>query len=719
MSNPDVIPFIPLLVQCMARPDQLAEGVKKLSANVWVRDVDRPTLAVLVPLLGRSLNERATTVQRQTVILISNLFKLVRSVDLAKQYAPILLPGVTRIAEGAAFPEIREFASEAKQSCENSMGGVDAAATNGTSSAAPPNSEDEALAYQELQQLFTKQNGGVEADVFAQIVLRYVSSGIASLVKDRNFDEATWQGTYLGPYLARFFDDITAKSIVTEAMKYWLEVDKVRNASDADEDDDGQGELITNLEFSLAYGGLLLLNHTVLKLRRGHRYGVCGANGAGKSTLLKAINRHQIDNWPEHLTTFYVEHDIDGVEDESSCYEFLLKDKHILKVGAKSEDIKRILTECGFDQDRQDTPVPRLSGGWKMRLALARAIVCKADLLLLDEPTNHLDTASIAWVESYLTSQKDVTVLVVSHDSGFLDNICTDIIHYESKRLVYYRGNLAKFVEKHPPAKSYYTLSASVVSFSFPPPGSLMGVRSKTRAILKMSDCTFTYPGSAKPSLYNVSCAVTLSSRVGVVGPNGAGKSTLIKLLTGDTVPDSGKVEKHPNLRVAYVAQHAFAHLEQHLEKTACQYIQWRYQDGHDRELTQKATRILSDEDKRLLDTPVEAKTGEKRFIEQLIGRQKLKKSYSYEIKWRGLEHKHNSWIPRERLFELGFAKLVQQFDDFEASREGSGSRELSLKTVRQALEELGLNGDLAQYNEIKGLSGGTSRLVEAGALLT
>ena len=149
----------------------------------------------------------------------------------------------------------------------------------------------------------------------------------------------------------------------------------------------------------------------------------------------------------------------------------------------------------------------------------------------------------------------------------FLDNVTTDIIHYESKKvgfmftsrtfgshlpwvwqLVYYPGNLSSFVEQHPEAKSYYTLAATSVKFSFPSPGSLMGVRSNTRAILKLSNCTFTYPGRSKPSLYNVSCALSLSryvsiqtylhltnslySRVGVVGPNGAGKSTLVKLLT-------------------------------------------------------------------------------------------------------------------------------------------------------------------------------------------
>ena len=94
---------------------------------------------------------------------------------------------------------------------------------------------------------------------------------------------------------------------------------------------------------------------------------------------------------------------------------------------------------------------------------------------------------------------------------SFLDTVTTDIIHYESKKLVYYHGNLSSFVESHPEAKSYYTLAATSVKFAFPPPGSLMGVRSNTRAILKMNSCTFTYPGRSTPSLYNVSCGLSLS----------------------------------------------------------------------------------------------------------------------------------------------------------------------------------------------------------------
>jgi len=91
-----------------------------------------------------------------------------------------------------------------------------------------------------------------------------------------------------------------------------------------------------------------------------------------------------------------------------------------------------------------------------------------------------------------------------------------------------------------------------------------------------------------------------------------------------------------------------------------------------------------------------------------IMGRQKLKKAFRYEIKWRGLDHKFNTWVPREDLLAKGFTKLVQQFDDLESSREGAGSRETTSQLVRKHLEDIGLDGDIAQYNEISGLSGGT-----------
>lgn len=240
-----------------------------------------------------------------------------------------------------------------------------------------------------------------------------------------------------------------------------------------------------------------------------------------------------------------------------------------------------------------------------------------------------------------------------------------------------------------------------------------------TRAIVRMTNVTYTYPRASKPSLHNVTCSLSLSSRVAVIGENGAGKSTLIKLLTGELMPQDGKVEKHPNLRIGYIKQHALEHVEMHLEKTPNQYLQWRYANGDDREVLMKQTRILTPEDKAQMEKPVDLGDGKGvRRIENLIGRQKYKKSFQYEVKWVGMLPKHNSQISRETLLELGFQKLVQEFDDHEASREGLGFRELSPKVISKHFDDLGLDPDIANHNEISGLSGGQKvKVVLAGAM--
>ncbi|KAJ8469483.1 hypothetical protein ONZ45_g16872 [Pleurotus djamor] len=143
--------------------------------------------------------------------------------------------------------------------------------------------------------------------------------------------------------------------------------------------------------------------------------------------------------------------------------------------------------------------------------------------------------------------------------------------------------------------------------------------------------------------------------------------------------------------------------IERHLEKTPIQYIQWRFQDGHDRELLEKVTRVLTPEEKVILDQDWVGRDGSKRKVEMIMGRQKLKKTFQYEIKWRGLDHRYNTWVPRDDLLAKGFIKLVQQFDDLESSREGAGSRDTAAHLVRKHLEDIGLDGDIAQYNEISG----------------
>ncbi|KAF7376297.1 hypothetical protein MSAN_00045100 [Mycena sanguinolenta] len=707
LANPDLTPHIPVLVKCMASPDTVAACIKALSSTTFVAEVTAPALAVLVPLLIRALNDRSMEVQRRTVVVIDNLVKLVRNPKVAALYLSPLVEGTERIAKGAAFPEVRAFGEAALETLLKS----------GASASGPPitHRDVEGEKAEALTALLTllpedvafvspTNKNGPRTPKYSLLArsLTFQSSLVADLVHEHQFtDKKIWHrcvGVYLEPWT-----DAERGSAFGEAAKH---VSVTRN--------DEEGEVLCDTLFSLAYGALLLLSHTTLRLIRGKRYGILGTNGSGKSTLLRQLRDSKVENFPpqDQLRAVMVEHSLQGEDGSLSVLDFIAADPAL--AGVSRSKIRDQLLEVGFDDGRQADIVGGLSGGWKMKLELARAMLYNADLLLLDEPTNHLDRNSVKWLEEYLCAHTNVTCLIVSHDSGFLDNVTTDIIHYEEKKARF--SNISPF--RLTDAKSYYTLAATSVKFSFPPPGSLMGVRSNTRAILKMSNCTFTYPGRDKPSLYNVSCALSLSSRVGVVGPNGAGKSTLIKLLTGETVPQEGTVYKHPALRVGYVSQHATHHIERHLEKTPIQYIQWRFQDGHDRELLEKATRVLTPEEQAVLDQDWVGKDGSKRKLEMIMGRQKLKKSFQYEVKWRGLDHKFNTWVSRDDLLKKGFTKVVQQFDDLESSREGAGARDTAAHLVRKHLEDIGLDGDIAQYNEISGLSGGQKiKLVIAACL--
>ncbi|WFD35275.1 [NU+] prion formation protein 1 [Malassezia cuniculi] len=719
IDNNDLRPFIPDLVGCMARPDSVPECIKKLSSTTFVAEVTGPALAVMVPLLSRALNERSQTVQRQSVIIVDNLCKLVRNPHTAAQFLPELYPQVKRIMEGASFPEVRDHARSAIETLDAAFAKAHQSRVEDEDPAkarqAAITAAEECLAAAVAEHVTIPS----QEDSWARAGLVYLANLIVRLADKRIVQLEPWETTYVLPVLRRICTTPEGAAAAMDAVRSeYVRLDIERFGKPEDDDEEIEGEQLCKTVFSLAYGGLLLLNHTLLRLHRGHRYGIVAANGSGKSTLLKAMRDGKVEGYPppEQVRTVMVEHSLQGEDGTKPILDFVTSDPKLAH--RTREEVAEALHSVGFDDERQGNPVGSLSGGWKMKLELARAMLIGADILLLDEPTNHLDVQSIAWLENYLVSNKNITVLTVSHDSSFLDNVCTDIIHYEHKKLKYYKGNLSDFVKTRPEAKSYYSLAATSVKFTFPPPGSLMGVRSNTRTILKVSHATVQYPGMSRPSLVDASVAISLSSRVGVVGPNGAGKSTLIKVMTGEIVPTSGTVEKHPNLRVAMMAQHAFHHLEQHLEKTACEYIRWRYQDGHDREITEKATRKLTEEEIAQMETPIVSTTGEKRKVEFIVGRSKLKKSFQYEIKWVGLEHRHNSWIPRERLIELGFSKLVQKFDDYDSSREGAGSRELSQKAIRAELEAVGLNGEIAENNAVGGYSGGQKvKVVLAAAL--
>merc|ERR1712232_1108221 len=364
------------------------------------------------------------------------------------------------------------------------------------------------------------------------------------------------------------------------------------------------------------------------------------------------------------------------------------------------------------------------------KLALARAMLQKADILLLDEPTNHLDVINVAWVKNYLNSLTDVTSIIVSHDSGLLNDCCTNILQIENLKLNAFKGNLDEFVKIKPSARAYFSFKESKMKFKFPQPGPIEGVKSKGKALMKMSKCTFTYPGNEKPTLFDVSVQVSLSSRVACVGENGAGKSTMIKLLVGEIVPQEGDVWKHPNARIAYVAQHAFHHIEKHLDKTPNEYIRWRYaNNGEDKESLVKVSLQFTDEELKLQKTPfeiqfVDESSGKinkiKKVVSEFVGGRKTNKSkeFEYEVKYAGSNVDSGEYLPMKTLKKMGWDKAMKAVDLKIAQRAGLYVRPLSTKNVEEHLNGCGLAPEFGTHYRMSALSGGQKvKVVLAAAM--
>lgn len=247
---------------------------------------------------------------------------------------------------------------------------------------------------------------------------------------------------------------------------------------------------------------------------------------------------------------------------------------------------------------------------------------------------------------------------------------------------------------------------------------------------MKMNDCTFTYPGNEKPTLFNISVQVSLSSRVACIGENGAGKSTMIKLLVGETVPQTGEVWKHPNARIAYVAQHAFHHIENHLGKTPNEYIRWRYaNNGEDKESLVKSSMVFTDAEIKLQKTPYEIQftdpesgkvTKHKKVVSELVGGRKTNKSkeYEYEVRYAGSTVDSGEYLPQKVLKKMGWEKAMKAVDLKIAQRSGLYIRPLSTKNVEEHLEDCGLDREFGTHYRMSALSGGQKvKVVLAAAM--
>ncbi|GFF28284.1 elongation factor 3 [Aspergillus udagawae] len=704
--NKDIERFIPELIKCIAKPENVPETVHLLGATTFVSDVTGPTLAIMVPLLDRGLVERETAIKRKAAVIVDNMCKLVEDPQIVAPFLPKLMPRLEKNHDTLADPEAREKTKQALDTLTR-VGDVKDGKIPEISTAG----DVETVAGILKDILSPKYKAQIEK---SEAIINYVGAIAGQLVDEKDAEVTSWTHHAL-PYITAIVGEEEAKTIAETLRK---RASPGAAEADAVLSDEEEGEDLCNCTFSLAYGAKILLNQTSLRLKRGQRYGLLGPNGTGKTTLMRAINNEQLEGFPkkDEVKTVYVEHDLDAADTEQTVIGWTMKKLREVGIDIAQSEVEAKLEEFGFLREQFEGPITSLSGGWKMKLALARAVFENPDILLLDEPTNHLDVKNVAWLENYLCTSP-CTSIIVSHDSKFLDNVIQHVVHYERFKLKRYRGNLSEFVKKVPSARSYYELSASDMEFKFPEPGFLEGVKTKAKAIIRVSNMSFQYPGTPRPQLTDISFQVSLGSRIAVIGPNGAGKSTLVNVLTGELIPTGGDVYQHENIRIAYIKQHAFAHIDNHLDKTPSEYIQWRFQTGEDRETMDRANKIVTEDDEKAMDKIYKIEGTFRRVI-GIHARRKFKNSYEYECsfalgenigmkseKWTPMMSNDNAWIPRSEIIQ-SHAKMVADVDQKEALASGQ-FRPLVRKEIEVHCANFGLDAELVSHSRMRGLSGG------------
>ena len=692
IENVDIKHLIPIIISAYMNPVQ--ETQKALDALVstpFVNDIDIPTLGFLVPLLTKSMRERKMVYQRRAAVVIETLTKLLKNPVYAKVFYPILEPILTKGYEEIAELEIRNV-------CLNSRNVLTNVYNQGIHK-----SLDE-FTYDKCKTVFLTHIPETES----RSLVLYSIELVWNLVKHEIKNTDIWFSC-MDPYLYQVLPNESDRhAIISEITTTIVESITIEEYNPEDDE-----ENLCDCMFSLAYGTRVLLHQTPFKVKVGRKYGLVGPNGAGKSTLMKAIANKNLQEFPEDLKSVYVEHDIQGNTSDVSVLQYVMNDIKIIENGIAENDIVSGLSSVGFEDNMIHGPVTALSGGWRMKLALTRAMLLKPDMLLLDEPTNHLDQFAVKWLVDYLKGLTRTTCLIVSHDTKFLDAVCTNITHYENMKLKFYRGNLSDFVKQKPEAKQYYELTNENISFQFPEPGPLEGVKSLTKAVLKMKNCYFQYPAATRPQLVDVSIQVSMASRVAIAGVNGAGKSTLIKILVGELEPNSGIIERHPNVRVAYVAQHAFHHIESHLDKTPVEYIMWRYRGGFDKEQISKDALTLSPEELEAIRQ--KAKENKYMVIQEILSRRTGKRENEYECK---SESEITQWLTKNELIQMGYEKMVKEFDEKLAMENMLGQRKLTTGEIQKHLDNFGVEPQFAQHSKIGMLSGGQKVKIVLGACM-
>ncbi|MCH9692208.1 MAG: ATP-binding cassette domain-containing protein [Gammaproteobacteria bacterium] len=383
---------------------------------------------------------------------------------------------------------------------------------------------------------------------------------------------------------------------------------------------------------SVRMGGRELLHDVHCRIFPGHKVGIIGANGCGKSTLFKLLmGQLESDAGKAELPSgWQIAHmaQDEAISDQSALNYTLDGDVQLrqlqrelevaertdvngLKLGELHERMAAIdgytgpsraaqlLDGLGFNHEDQQRPVNSFSGGWRIRLNLARALMCPADLLLLDEPTNHLDLDATLWLEQWL-QRFPGTLLIISHDRDFLDAVVNGIVSFEQQQLFFYSGNYSAYerarAERLAQQQAQYTKQqaerAHMEDFvrRFRAKASkARQAQSRLKALTRMAEIApahvdspfrFSLPTADKTSnplidlrqaeigygdtaiLHQVQLGIYPGRRVGLLGPNGAGKSSLIKTLAGELSLLAGERQCGEHLKIGYFAQHQLEALD-------------------------------------------------------------------------------------------------------------------------------------------------------------